>query len=496
MNEVSSTSANGIIDNIDFFGIGEHDWQRLPRIAKAIERSAPAALESLYAKISTTPGTAQFFNSPSKINQAKSKQLEHWRYIFTHKVDVAYLGKAEQIGQVHARIGLEPKWYIGGYALILDEVVTGMINRSPAGILDGGATGRAVGTLIKLSLLDMTVALSAYFKAEEERRLAVVNQLGDALAKLAQGDFSNGLEGLPEAYARIEKDFENMRRHVSDALGEVTRTAEGVNTGSSEIRQASGDLARRTEQQAASLEETSAALSQLAGGVRDGASEAANARISVEQAHSEATQGDVVVRQAVEAMDGIQNSAREIAKIVDVIDGIAFQTNLLALNAGVEAARAGEAGKGFAVVANEVRELAQRSAQAAKDIKVLISTSDEQVRRGVALVGRSGEAFERITTKVAEIASVVASIADLGQHQSDSLSQINQAVREMDQMTQQNAAMVEEATAASASLADEASRLDGLVSQFQLASHGTRLSRPMSDRSEVHSRKRPRLVAG
>jgi methyl-accepting chemotaxis protein len=184
-----------------------------------------------------------------------------------------------------------------------------------------------------------------------------------------------------------------------------------------------------------------------------------------------------VVKEAVVAMDDIERSAQEIAKIINVIDGIAFQTNLLALNAGVEAARAGDAGKGFAVVANEVRALAQRSADAAKHIKDLISESSRQVSRGVELVGQSGEALDSIVEKVAEIAGLASNIAELATIQSNSLQQVNTAVGEMDKMTQQNAAMVEQSTAAARSLASEADQLTGLVSRFTLeekpADHGS-----------------------
>ena len=468
MSGATTNKPTNITDNIAFFGLGESDWRSLPRLAKAIERTAPGALKNFYAKISATPQVARFFGSQTMIDHAKAKQFEHWRYIFSHKADAAYLGKAEQIGQVHARIGLEPKWYIGGYAMVLGEVLTAMVNRSPAGMLDGGRTGTAVAALVKLALLDMSVALSSYFKVEEARRLAVIDKLGDALARLAQGDFTTKLEGLPEAYARIEGDFENMRTHITEALGNVIATARTIDAGSREIRQASDDLARRTEHQAASLEESAAALTDLTSSVRSAAADAAIAHSAIGNAHSEATQGGVVVRQAVQAMGDIQHSACEIGKIVDLIDGIAFQTNLLALNAGVEAARAGEAGRGFAVVASEVRALAQRSTDAATDIRRLIHSSDDQVRLGVAMVGLSGEAFEKITAKVGEVTSVVAGIAEAAQSQCVGLNQISTAVNAMDQMTQQNAAMVEEATAASRSLSGEASRLNDLVSQFQL----------------------------
>ncbi|HET9629879.1 MAG TPA: globin-coupled sensor protein [Novosphingobium sp.] len=454
-----------------FYELGADDWQRLPRIAAAIERHAPGALSRFYERVAAEPQAARHFQSRSGMDAAKSKQLDHWRHLFGGEPGRDYFERATTIGLVHARIGLEPKWYVGGYATILAEVISGVIENAPPA-LGRRRTGKTVATLVKLALYDMTVALSSYFQAEEERRTAVIDKMGDALSRLAKGDFTTRLEGLPEAFARIETDFENMREHVASALAEVAEVSDAIKTGALEIQHASDDLARRTENQAATLEETAAALDGLTSGIARGAQEASGARGAVEQSRDEASEGAAVVLDAVRAMEGIQKSSAEIGKIVDVIDGIAFQTNLLALNAGVEAARAGDAGKGFAVVATEVRALAQRSADAARDIKQLIGTSGEQVGVGAALVGRSGTAFDSIVERVREVVQLVTSISERAAEQSTGLGQVNDAVREMDLVTQQNAAMVEEATAASRSLATEATRLAELVSRFRLVAAG------------------------
>jgi methyl-accepting chemotaxis protein len=247
----------------------------------------------------------------------------------------------------------------------------------------------------------------------------------------------------------------------------VGRTS-GLHAGGVEIAQASDGLSKRTEQQAASLEETAAALDQITATVKKTAEGALHARKVVSDATAETEKSGQVVKDAVGAMTGIEESARHISQIIGVIDEIAFQTNLLALNAGVEAARAGDAGKGFAVVASEVRALAQRSAEAAKEIKALISTSTDQVAQGVARVDETGRALERIAAYVAQINSVVAEIASSAQEQATGLHEVNTAVNQMDQMTQQNAAMVEQATAASHSLREEAEGLAGLMDQFQI----------------------------
>ncbi len=467
---MDNSSANQ--NRLQFFGIDADDYASFPRILRAIQKHAPGALDDFYTKMSATPDTARFFTSRQTMDHARDKQFNHWVQLFSRDIGDGYFAKAEQIGNVHAKIGLAPTWYIGGYAMVLEQLIGEMIARSPIARLAGNRLGKVIGTLVKCALLDMDVALSSYFRAEEAQRLAVIAQVGSALEALAKGDFTVTLEGLPETFRKVEQDFEFMRSRISETLTQVSETAESINTGSIEISQASDDLSSRTEQQAASLEQTAAAMDQLTGGIRETADGAAHVNRSVAEAHGDATRGGTVVKEAVAAMDDIERSAQEIAQIINVIDGIAFQTNLLALNAGVEAARAGDAGKGFAVVANEVRALAQRSADAAKHIKELIGESSKQVSRGVDLVGQSGAALDRIVGKVAEIASLAANISELAASQSNSLQQVNAAVGEMDKMTQQNAAMVEQSTAAARSLAGEADQLTGLVSRFTLSGDG------------------------
>ncbi|PYG55944.1 methyl-accepting chemotaxis protein [Rhizobium sp. UGM030330-04] len=300
-----------------------------------------------------------------------------------------------------------------------------------------------------------------------------VDNLAAALSKIAQGDvtyrivqpFVAGLDG-------IRGDFNRAAEQLQSTLTQVAQNARGIDAGANEIRSAADDLARRTEQQAAAVEETAAALEEITITVKDSTKRAQEAGHLVGRAKVGAEKSGEVVQKAVAAMEQIATSANQISNIIGVIDEIAFQTNLLALNAGVEAARAGDAGKGFAVVAQEVRELAQRSAGAAKEIKNLITTSNSQVEQGVQLVGETGRALELIVTEVQDINRHVAAIAESAQEQSSGLQQINTAVNQMDQDTQKNAAMVEESTAASHGLAREASSLNGLIAQFKLSEGG------------------------
>ncbi|MBN7803954.1 HAMP domain-containing protein [Agrobacterium rosae] len=296
-----------------------------------------------------------------------------------------------------------------------------------------------------------------------------VDQLAKGLDRLAEGDVAYRIDTPFVTHLdTLRNNFNGSVANLNDALRAVGQNARGIDAGANEIRSAADDLSKRTEQQAASVEETAAALEEITTTVKDSSSRAEEVGHLVAKARDGAEKSGAVVRQAVTAMNEIERSSGEITNIISVIDEIAFQTNLLALNAGVEAARAGEAGKGFAVVAQEVRELAQRSAKAAKEIKALITTSGEHVRSGVNLVGETGRALEVIVTEVQEINRHIGAIVESSREQSVGLQEINTAVNTMDQGTQQNAAMVEQSTAASHSLAKEAASLNQLLSRFNL----------------------------
>ncbi len=313
-------------------------------------------------------------------------------------------------------------------------------------------------------------------RSEGERRQRSVSQgqadamhtVGEALERLANGDLTVSIDAIAPEYAKLREDFNRAVDALSSVINAIARSTDIVHGSASGIAEAANNLSHRTEQQAASLEETAAALDEITATVRNPSDRAAEASRMVAETKQSTSRSGTIVRDAVSAMSRIEDASSRISQIIGVIDEIAFQTNLLALNAGVEAARAGEAGRGFAVVAQEVRELAQRSANAAKEIKGLIGNSATEVGTGVALVRSTGEALTEIETLVNRVNEQVTSIATSAREQATGLAEVNTAVNQMDQMTQQNAAMVEETNAAGQTLTQESEHLRVLLGNFRL----------------------------
>ncbi|GAA3108090.1 HAMP domain-containing methyl-accepting chemotaxis protein [Rhizobium viscosum] len=359
--------------------------------------------------------------------------------------DIPYAGRADEVGDMAGAVEVFRQNALNVVRLEREAAAT----RSEAEAARAAAQQRA--------------------EREAEQLRFATTTLGEGLRRLAAGDISFQLsEQFAAEYEALREDFNASLHQLGTTIGAVLQTVHSIDNGTSEIASGAQDLSKRTEQQAASLEETAAALDEITSTVSTATKRTDEARHVAREANASAQHSATVVSEAEQAMRRIEGSSQQISNIIGVIDEIAFQTNLLALNAGVEAARAGEAGKGFAVVAQEVRELAQRAAQAAKEIKVLIQQSSAEVENGVKLVLQTGTSLKSIGDYVAQINQVMDAIATAAREQSTGLAEINTAVNQMDQSTQQNAAMVEQSTAAVASLSSEAGRLRDLVNQFQL----------------------------
>ena len=370
---------------------------------------------------------------------------------------------------------------MGRFHLALGAKGTRLLDGSLCPILD--VKGRTAGAyLLGLDITDQEAALAAAETARaelEQRQSRVVEALRTGLTKLREGDLTHAIsEPLGAEYEQLREDFNAACRGLRETVIGVSEMVDTIRTDVREIVTAADDLSRRTEHQAATLEETAAALAEVTAAVTSAAEAARNARTVVVEARDNSESSGRVVRDAVAAMGEIATSSTQISRIIGVIDDIAFQTNLLALNAGVEAARAGDAGRGFAVVASEVRALAQRSSEAAREIGGFIAASTRQVEKGVTLVGEAGEALRHIAASVNGISDHVTDIASSAQEQSTSLTEVNSSMVQLDQATQQNAAMFEETTAASQNLVAQADALSARMARFRVDDRPRGVSRP------------------
>lgn len=462
---------------LDFIGLRNEERARLRALGPTVLEALDPVLTDFYARVRSTPEVRRLFPDEQSMARAKQRQIDHWRRIVTAEFDAGWVRSVQTVGEVHARIGLEPRWYIAGYAQILSGLLQRLLEARLAGGLRafvGGARlarelSFEIGTLVRATLIDMDIAITVYIdrlsqQLAEEQAAAKrkADTLSAGLSRLREGDLTVTIDAELSAVTGFNETVAKIR----ETIAAVREAAESLDRSAAEIASASHDLAGRTEQQAASLEQTSASLEQLKRNVTEAAERAQLASRKVAEARAEAEAGGVVVRDSKKAMSQISASSNEVGQILAVIDELAFQTNLLALNAGVEAARAGEAGRGFAVVATEVRQLAQRSAESARTIRDLIDRSGSHVAEGVRLVDATEQAFGRIAEFVSEVNRVVGEMAKAMQEQARAIAEISDAVGHLDQVTQQNAAMAEEATAAGSTLASTSKTLIELVETF------------------------------
>jgi len=462
-----------VADRMRFFDLGPERAHALDRARGLVLGELDRVLGEFYAFVQTEPTMSGRFSGPDMLSHARSAQKRHWELLLKGDFGAEYQASAERVGLTHFRIQLPFVHYISGYSrattLILDAALKGM-----GPLLTRRARARAaevLGILNRLFAADVALVIDAYFVAQQAELQCAMNHVSRSTQALAARDLTYripapGASDYPARFEGLRAELNGATETLHDFFVQVSTGVQGMNGYASELRQSADALARRTENQAAALEQSSAALLEMTESLKSSTERTSQAEMAVKAAHRGAEQGGAIVIEAVGAMNAISESSTAISQIIRVIDDIAFQTNLLALNAGVEAARAGEAGRGFAVVASEVHALAVRSSDAAKEIKDLISASTSQVQTGVQLVDRAGEALKGIVADVSEVAALASDIAKSAQEQSTGLAEINAAVAQLDNVTQENAAMVEEATAASQVMHGETTRLLEAVETF------------------------------
>jgi methyl-accepting chemotaxis protein len=486
------SSSDHLKSRLSFMRLDARALERIGGIHDVIAQALPAALDAFYTQVRNCPETSRFFSSEKHIDAAKQRQSSHWDRIAKGQFDQDYVAAVTTVGETHARIGLEPRWYIGGYALVLEKLITEIVAaRWPKGRFGGkieGADerGAEISAIVKAALLDMDYAISVYLQASETARIKAEEQarsierakaaerekavryVSEGMAALAQGNLTFRIgHDIPEEYGLIRDNFNEAMTRLEQMVATIKASATAIAASSQEINSGAQDLSSRTEQQASALEESAATTEELAASVKTSAQASRRSVELADDATRIARTGGTIVKDATDAMARIEEASKKISEITGVIDGIAFQTNLLALNAAVEAARAGDAGRGFAVVAAEVRTLAQRSSEAAKSITGLIASSDAEVTEGVKLVRLAGDTLEQIVDASARVSATVEEIAGASGQQANGLDEMSQAVTHMDGITQQNAALAEQSAASARTLLDQIGQLNRLISSFR-----------------------------
>ena len=429
---------------LDFVGYTADKRAILAQASDTIQAALAPALDRLYTQIAAHPETARMFSGPSHTARAKQLQSEHWAHLSGAAFDADYVERVKRIGARHAQIGLTPQWYIGSYAIILDSMIESFAamgggSRLPFGRRKADPRFDQLRAIVTAALIDLEMSVSIYFEQEQA--------------------------GRAEAMGALQE----REKSLASLLGAINETVDAIKTGSQEIAQASGDLARRTEANAASLAETAASVQEMDQRLK---ATAQSARRTVERADgAKATvdTGRAITEQAVSAMERVSESAKGIDNVIEGLDKIAFQTRVLAMNAAVEAGRAGEAGRGFAVVADLVSALAMRAEEEAGRARDQLTATQADIVAAVGMVEKVDGALSNISGDVGTVNELLSQMANDNQAQASAISDVSATIGEMDRATQQNAAMVEETSAAAQNLAREVDKLARQANGFQEA---------------------------
>ncbi|MFH7811791.1 MULTISPECIES: protoglobin domain-containing protein [Acetobacter] len=471
-----------------FMGLTEADCEAIRSIKTIIDSELPQALDGFYTQVRRTPETSMFFQSETHIEQAKAAQQEHWKNISSASFGLEYAQNVKQIGSIHAKIGLEPRWYIGGYALVLDHLIHAIV----ASALPGGGLfdkknmvskklSHKISSLCKAVLFEMDLTISVYLAEAEKSRATlrdeaiskeqvfVAESFGSVLQEIAEQNLARDMKSnVPEPYLPLRDNLNAALHALRTTLKVASDTAYNIDVVTQEISAASGELALRTERQSASVEKTAAAIEQITATVSSTASRVSEANNFVANCLESIQHFGGMIDRANESMAEIERSTEAINKITDIMDAVAIQTNILALNTAVEAARAAGAGNGFKVLAQQIRELANRARVASRDVRGLTGASQVQVSQGVSIMKEAREDMKFIISGIFEIRSRLKAIEDAAREQAAALQSVNGAVATIDEGTRQNAAMAERTSTASEGMVQETSQLRLLLDGFHL----------------------------
>lgn len=422
---------------------------------------------------------SSFFSDDGLVQHARNAQKEHWKKLFTGEFSPAYVASAKSIGQVHYRIKLPFQYYLAGYARAATHIQRLVMEKAQRGV-SVGKQKKLISQLSVLSrafMLDTQLVTDGVFDAQSEEVACAMGHLNAGVKRMANRDFSQSIKGpeesdYPALYDDVRIEFNSSMKDLRDLFGVISNGVTGISGHISGITDVADDLARRTELQAATLEETAAALDEITKSQAESADATQQTDAVVRDTRANAKSSESVVEKAVMKIDEIARSSEEITQITNVLDDIAFQTNLLALNAGVEAARAGDAGLGFAVVATEVRNLALRATESASEIKNLVNSSTLHVKSGVEYVSATGIALGEIVSSVTHAAELVTEISSSAQMQTLGFQEINSGVAELDKATQRTAGIADQAISAVEAARADILGLTNLIDTFKMEPEG------------------------
>lgn len=475
-------------DRRRFMGLTEEDCGTIRSIKTVIDCELSQALDKFYNQVRHTPEVRGFFSSEAQIDHAKGAQQKHWENISSASFGTEYAQDVGRIGSIHARIGLEPRWYIGGYAIVLDHLIHALVSNAlpKGGLFDKKHTvakklGDQISSLCKAVLFEMDLTISVYLaeaekarakardEAIEKERVFVAESFGSVIQNIAEQNLADTMKSDVPAPYRPLRDNLNVAMHsLRTTLKVVSDTAYNIDVVTQDMSDASGELAQRTERQAASVEKTAAAIEQITATVSSTAHRVSEANDFIENCLDSIQHFGGMIERANESMAEIERSSEAINKITDIMDAVAIQTNILALNTAVEAARAAGTGNGFKVLAQQIRELANRAGAASKNVRGLAGASQAQVGHGVSIMKEAGHDMKIIIAGISEIRSHLGAIEEAAREQAAALQSVNGAVASMDEGTRQNAAMAERTSTASAGMVHEVSQLRVLLDGFYL----------------------------